>query len=120
MPAETGNGPPSCFLRQERAFLMSSCAFFSAFRASPLAFTSGFRARMAFSRLRAFGGAWHDLISPLDRTAVISHFRQLNLICRLPLTCSDATQSSSVLKRVQAYFIVVRDGSSACNCIVTD
>jgi len=64
---------------------MSSCAFFSAFRASPLHSHPASRARMAFSRLRAFGGAWHDLISPLGRTAVISHFRQLNLICRLPL-----------------------------------
>ena len=72
-----------CFY--DREFLMSSRALFSALRASALAFTLGLRARIALLKLRAFAGASQDLMSPVGRTAVISHFRQLNLICRLLL-----------------------------------
>src|SRR5215467_10823544 len=71
------------YLRQECASLMSSRARRSAFRASAFASASGFRARMALLRVSALDGASHDLTSPPGRTAVMSHFRQLNLIFKL-------------------------------------
>src|SRR5256885_957782 len=68
---------------QELASLMSSCARLSAFLDSTLALASGFRACIALFRDSAFGGAAQDFASLLGRTAVMFHFRQLNLIFRL-------------------------------------
>jgi len=65
--------------------LMSSCAFFSAFPCLSPGIHIRLQSEDGFLQTEGFRGAWHDLISPLGRTAVISHFRQLNLICRLPL-----------------------------------
>src|SRR5256885_15082575 len=97
---------------------MSSCARLSAFLDSILASASGFRACIALFRDSAFGGAAQDFASLLGRTAVMFHFRQLNLTFRLWLAWSEATQSSRLLKTVQASFRVVPAGSRACNSSV--
>src|SRR5216683_5580595 len=105
----------------ELASLMSSRARLSAFLDSVLASASGFSTRMALFRLIGLSliGASHDLTSPLGCTAVRCHFRQLNLICKLWLTCSAATHPSRSLNDEQAFFRVVRGGSNACSCSVS-
>src|ERR1700746_312004 len=61
-------------------------------------------------------GASQDFMSPAGFAPVISHLRQLNLISRLWLTCSAATQSFRLLNPAQASFKIVRGGSHACHC----
>src|SRR6266851_6657578 len=97
---------------------MSSRARFSAVFASERELASGFIPRIALLRLMAFSfdGAAHDLTSPAGFAPVTSHLRQLNLILRLWLTRSAATQSFRFLNPAQASFRLVRGGSSACNC----
>src|SRR5437899_5366000 len=97
---------------------MSSRARFSAIFASVRELASGFSSRIALLRSRAlsFDGAAHDLTSPAGFAPVISHLRQLNLILRLWLTCSDATQSLRLLNPAHASLKFVRGGSTACNC----
>ena len=100
------------------ASLMSSRARLSAFLASVRKLASGFSTRIALLRSMplSFDGAAHDLTSPAGFAPVTSHLRQLNLIKRLWLTWSDATQSFSVLNPAQASFMLVRGGRTACNC----
>src|ERR1700730_5859896 len=60
---------------------------------------------MAFARLKALprsGAVQEETFPPTGCTAVISHFKQLNLILRLWLTCSAATQSFNWRNAVQA------------------
>src|SRR6266852_506813 len=74
---------------------------------------------IAFARLKAFpsSGALQEDTLPLPGwTPVTSHFKQLNLILRLWLTCSAATHSLNCRKAVQASSNFVRGGKSACSC----
>src|SRR5713226_6210335 len=74
---------------------------------------------MAFARLKPFpsSGALQEDTLPLPGwTPVTSHFKQLNLILRLWLTCSAATHSLNCRKAVQASSSFVRGGKSACSC----
>src|SRR5213082_1232474 len=100
------------------ASLMSSRARLSAFLASARKLASGFSTRIALLRSMplSFDGAAHDLTSPAGFAPVTSHLRQLNLIERLRLTWSDATQSLRVLNPAQVSFMLVRGGRTACNC----
>src|SRR5712664_251294 len=97
---------------------MSSRARFSAVFASERELASGFSPRIALLRLMALScdGAAHDLTSPAGFAPVTSHLRQLNLMERLWLTCSEATQSLRLLNPAQASLRLVRGGSTACNC----
>src|ERR1700680_4351945 len=73
---------------------------------------------MALARLKPLprSGAVHEETFPLTGcTAVISHFRQLNLILRLWLTCSAATQSFNWRNAVQASSSFVFCGKMACS-----
>src|SRR4029077_12282459 len=73
---------------------------------------------MAFARLKAFppSGALQDTLPLPGWTPVTSHFKQLNLILRLWLTCRAATHSLNCRKAVQASSNFVRGGKSACSC----
>src|SRR6202011_997034 len=98
---------------------MSSCARFSALFDSALASAPGFSNWMALARFNALppSGAVHEDTLPLPGlTPVTSHFKQLNLILRLWLTCSAATHSLNCRKDVQASSSFVRGGKSACSC----
>src|SRR6266849_10984972 len=74
---------------------------------------------MAFARLKAFplsGTLQEDTLPLAGLSPVTSHFKQLNLILRLWLTCSAATHSLNCRKAVQASSNFVRAGKSACSC----